>query len=135
MIRVLSRLLTHDQLVEVFNAILRSLFEYASPVFLNPGVNLETRLYRLCKRAYRIIHGSDDDYDCALCNILEITPRRTILSMRLFQKAMDDNTHILHDLIPSTSRRSKRLILPFVRTSRRVDGFIFSCSVRHNEQL
>lgn len=132
-LRVLKRLLPHDQLVEVYNAILRSVFEYASQVFLNPGIGLDVRLKRVCKRAYRIVHGNDDV--CTSCNMLDVTSRRNLLAMRLFLKAKNNDHHVLFNLIPCSSKRSNRIILPTVRTSRRVEGFIFSCSVRHNDNV
>ena len=126
-------MLSHDQLVEVYNAIFRAVFEYASQVFINPGAGLDTRLRRICKRAYKIIHGND--HDCHSCGMLDIISRRMQLAMRLFVKAKSDERHILHDLLPRTSNRSNRLILPTIRTSRRAKGFIFSCSMRDNENL
>ena len=62
-LRILKSLLTHDQLVSVFYAIIQSLLDYASPVFLNPGVNFDSQILSLCKRAFRIIHGQD----CHFC--------------------------------------------------------------------
>ena len=58
-----------------------------------------------------------------------------MLTMRLFKNAKDDDHHVLHALLPQKSERSHRLILPYVRTSRRMDGFVFSCSKLYNESL
>ena len=58
-----------------------------------------------------------------------------MLAMRLFKFIKDDRQHILHELLPQMSERSDRFILPHVRTSRRIDGFFFSCAKMYNESL
>ena len=132
-LRILRSLLSHDQLVEVFYAIVVSIMDYASPVFLNPGVGLNHRLVRICKRAFFIIHGNNKD--CDRCNFLDVSQRREKLSMKLFNCARLDNSHVLHRLLPVVSTRSKRLILPSIRTSRRANGFVFACSILYNQAL
>ena len=131
-LRILKNVFSHDQLVVVFNAIIQSLMDYASPVFLNPGHGLEAKFRSLCKRAFRIIHGADVS-DCESCDILSFEARRKMLSLKLFREILVSPNHILKNLIPQRSFRSQRLILPFVRTSRRADGFFFSCSRFYNE--
>ena len=130
-LRILKRLLSHDQLVTVFNAIFRSVIDYSSQVFLNPGKSLDVKLIRVCRRAFYIVHGENS---CNLCNMLDVTKRRQELAMRLFNEARMDCHHVLHDIVPETSARSNRIILPYVRTTRRLNAFFFSCSVSHNDQ-
>ena len=131
-LRILKPLLTHDRLVLVFNAIFSSVMDYSSQVFLNPGKGQDGRLLKLCKRAFYIIHGNNN---CNQCDILNIIERRRILAMKLFSNARTDEQHVLHSLIPSTSDRSKRIILPYAQTSRRVNSFFFSCSLTYNDKL
>ena len=127
-LRVLRDLLSHDQLVSVFNAIIRSVMDYASPVFLNPGKCSDQRLLRICKRAFYIIHGRKSKY-CKDCNMFNVTERRQLLSVRLFDVIKNDKLHILHDLVPKASVRSQRLILPHVQHSRRINDFFFFCAL------
>ena len=117
-LRILKPLLSHDQLVLVFNAIFSSVMDYASQVFLNPGKGQDLRLLKLCKRAFYIIHGNAF---CNQCNILNILERRKTLAMRLFKNARNDEDHILHHLVPPTSERSNRLILPNAMQEHRVE--------------
>jgi hypothetical protein len=135
-LRILKRTNTfsHDKLVLVFHALIQSLFDYASPVFLNPGAGLDARLLSLCKRAFYIIHGRDT-LICKNCNIMDIFNRRRNLSLKLFNQAISSVSHVLHNLLPPLSSRSKRLILPFVRTSRRRDSFVISCALMYNDSL
>ena len=130
-LRMLKPLLTHDQLVNVFNCIMRSVIDYASQVFLNPGSSLDLRLLRLCKRAFYIIHGRHTR-SCNNCDLLNVHERRKQLAMKLFNNALSDPDHVLHRLIPQTSDRSDRVILPHVRHTRRVSSFVFYCAARYN---
>jgi hypothetical protein len=130
-LRILKALLSHDELVTVYTALIQSLLDYASPVFLNPGLTLDAKLLSLCKRSFQIIHGYNVE-SCHDCKILEVLHRRQSLAFKLFIKIMSNPDHILHTHLPCISRRSSRFILPHVRTKRRVDGFMFSCSLFYN---
>ena len=125
-LRVLKNLLPHDNQVEVFNAIIRSVIEYASPVFVNPGKVLDSRLIHLCIRAYRIIHGFENK-NCPYCIMSDVVSRRKMLAQRFFMTILNDRTHLLHPLAPSFSDRSKRIILPYASTSRKINSFFFYC--------
>ena len=133
-LRVLKNVLGHDQLVLVFKSLVLSIMEYASPVFLNPGCILDSRLNLLCKRAFRIIHGAGIR-SCKMCDMFDFHSRRRKLSLSLFINALHNSNHILYPLLPPLSHRSNRLILPPIKTSRRKDGFIFSCSEMYNGTL
>jgi hypothetical protein len=133
-LRILKQIFSHDQLVEVFYSSVRSLLEYASPVFMNPGVGLNAKFEALCKRAFRIIHGYDRN-SCTNCDMLNVDARRRTLSMRLFLQALGNPHHSLYPLLPHQSSRSKRIILPHVRCTRRLNSFIISCSLLFNECL
>ena len=129
---MLKPLLSHDHLVEVFYCIVRSLLEYACPVFLNPGTILDAKFISLCKRAFRIIHGRDCT-KCDSCNMLDVSTRRELLSSRLFNEALNNLEHSLHRILPIFSRTGKRLLLPHVRCSRRLKAFVFSSAPMYNK--
>jgi len=130
-LRILKPVMSHDNLVLVFNAIILSVIDYACPVFLNCSTRLNLKLLRVCKRAFRIIHGYDVS-TCPHCNMLDIENRRNELSMRIFKTALFSDHHILHDILPSFSCRSNRLVLPFARTTRRINSFVLRCSIMYN---
>ena len=133
-LRVLKPLLNHDELVVVFYALIQSVLDYASSLFLNTQVYLNSKFVSLCKRAFRIIHGHAV-YTCNTCNILDVQSRRQLLAMKLFNDALSSSAHVLHNLLPRVSNRSNRLILPHARTKRKIDGFVFTCSKLYNENL
>ena len=126
---------SHDQLVEVFCSSVRSLLEYACPVFMNPGISLNAKFVSLCKRAFRIIHGYENSI-CNYCCMLNVHARREMLSLRLFLQALENPLHSLHSILPNPSRRpmSKRLVLPHVRCTRRLKAFVVSCALLFNEK-
>ena len=130
-LRILKPVMSHDKLVLVFNAIILSVIDYACPVFLNCGICLSSKLVAICKRAFRIIHGYDVR-SCPNCNMLDIEDRRKQLSLKLFKTALFSCDHVLHDILPPFSCRSNRLVLPFVRTTRRLNSFVCSCALMYN---
>ena len=133
-LRILKSLLSHDELIIVFNSIAQSVIDYASPVFMNCSKNLNDKLLTICKRAFRIIHGYDVR-QCDACDLFDIVNRRNFLALKLFKIALFSEEHVLHDILPSFSCRSERLVLPYVRTTRRVESFVFHCSYLYNESL
>jgi hypothetical protein len=130
-LRVLKSLLSHDDLVHVFNHCIRSLIEYASPVFLNPGSVLDNKLLKLCKRAFRVIHGVDT-LSCKYCSMFDLRHRREKSALSIFLSALHDPNHVIHPLLPKLSKRSSRVILPTINTTRRANGFIFSTCLIYN---
>ena len=132
-LRILKPLLSHDQLVSVFYAIIRSLYEYACPVFLNPGVAFDTKIMSLCKRAFHIIHGRDCSH-CDNCDLMNVQSRRQLLSLRLFTAAVENREHSLHSIVPQRFNRpsGNRLRLPHVRCHRRLKAFVISCALLYN---
>jgi hypothetical protein len=133
-LRVLKSVFSHDELVIVFYSIIRSLIEYACPVFLNPGSSLDNKFFVLCKRAYRIIHGTNT-YDCQKCDMLNFVTRRKELTLRLFTEAFMNTNHSLHKLLPRQSSHSRRIILPHVRCTRRCNAFVIAGTIMYNEKL
>ena len=126
--------MSHDQLVLTFKALIQPLFDYASAVVLNSSNCLNLKLMSLCKRAFRIVHGFNVK-TCSHCNFFDIYERRKSLAMKLFMQALFSPNHVLHELLPRFSCRSKRLILPFVRTTRTAESFVIACSIVFNDEL
>ena len=89
-------------------------------------------LHAYVSELFYVIHGGKP---CDSCDILDVADRRDVLAMRLLNEFRNDSNHILYELVPKTSVRSNRIILPHVRTTRRMNSFFFACSVTHNDQL
>ena len=117
-LRLLRPTLSKEQLLLVYNMLLRSILEYCNPLFLGISTNDSNRLDRIQKRFHRLLCGRCCDTECLepLCD----RRRRVSLS---FLSQMRDSHHVLHRLLPPISS-SGRFLLPSRRTSRRSKSFI-----------
>ena len=121
-------------LVQFFKSCIRSLIEYACPVYHDSLLEyLSKDLERIQKRAMCIIYPSIP-YDEALttAEIIPLFQRRQEITDKLFQQILNDDTHKLHKLLPTVNNTSLKLrkkctfILPRVKTDRFKKSFIFN---------
>lgn len=96
---------TLRELRQLYNATIRSLIEYACPVFVQLPRSLQLKLERIQKRACRLI----DDAGEVECETLEV--RRAKLSKRLFIKLLGDRNHILYKYLPKRLRYSGHFLV------------------------
>lgn len=119
LLRRLRSLVPQNDLLRIYQAIIRSLLEYASPLFI--GVNKKhTKILQLMqKRALRIISaGKDEAYTAD-----SLHDRRTQLSLRLWRAIERDEAHILRPILPGKFSRSGHYVLPSYRTNTYGDTF------------
>jgi hypothetical protein len=123
-LRILRPILTVQELVGVYNGIVRSVLEYASPAFGNLPGNLEDELEKIQRRCHRLICRVPRSSQCR-CNLFpRLSVRRNTISAKLFKSAVSNKSHILHNIMPAKSSRSTRFILPQLSTSRFLHSFI-----------
>ena len=79
----------------VYEATIRSLLEYACPVFVGLSPTLSERLNRIVRRAHRIM-AHNEDFEC---HCEDLRTRRDRLALKLFAKAENNKNHILHAFI------------------------------------
>ena len=95
-----------------------------SPAFIGLPKTLATKLNKIDNRAHRLIYNipfdAEYDVECG-CNKSTIEDHRTLASLKLFSRIAVDKTHTLNSRIPPFSR--KRYILPFSRTTKRLNAF------------
>ena len=116
------------ELIQVYNAIIRGVIEYSSPLFVGLTKRNSNRLEKIQKRCHRIIC----DYHCS-CGIL--TPlhiRRETAAVRLFRK-MIDPSHQLHHLVPPLLPSNRRIAMPLCETVRRRQTFIPIATMLYNK--
>jgi hypothetical protein len=117
-LRILKPSLTKNEMVMMYNSLVRSHLEYCAPLLLGLSVTCSDKLERLQKRFHRLICGKFCRESC-----LEVLKdRRQTLSLRFLQKVSDSN-HVLHHLLPSRLP-SGRFRLPPRRTTRRCRSFL-----------
>ena len=115
---------------------MRSLFEYASPVFVHLPAILEKSLTRFQNRVHKLICSIPKDCraaDCACNAFPDLSQRRLNAASRLFIKAALNPKHILYDIMPLQSSRSGRFIQPPALSSRRRNSFVpYVCALLEN---
>lgn len=121
-------------LITFYITCIRSLLEYACPVFHRalPGY-LSDDLERLQRRALRIIFPSLS-YSSAIVEsgLTTLYQRREEISQRTFNELANDNEHKLYHLLPIRSnsnyatRLQRKFNLPRVKTERCKNSFIIS---------
>ena len=120
-LRKLRPFVSSDELHQVYTSYVRSVCEYACPVFVSLNRILNNRLARVDKRAHMIIFR-DDPRTCQ-CSLREIENRRLLISKQLFIKAESDNTHTLHKLTPERLLHTGVPCVPLCRTVKMKDSF------------
>ena len=120
-LRVLRPLTSSEELHQVYSTVVRSIFDYASALFVGLGTGLSKKLQRIDRRAHRIIFH-ENKRSCT-CGDDCLSKRRETLSMVLFSKIILTDDHILRDCLPRTLQHSDRLSNFFCRTERRQRSF------------
>ena len=116
-LRVLRNVSTRQELITVYNAIVRSCLEYASPLFVSLDKENSKKLERIQKRFHRLLCGKDCREEC----LEPLDARRFAAAMKFFKQTCDPS-HILHHLCPEQSR-SGRYVLKATATNRRLNSF------------
>ena len=120
-LRRLKHLVTRHENHNVYVAVVRSLLEYACPVFVGLNKSLAKKLQKLDNRAHRIIFGNDrQDWLCCCTTLLD---RRIQLSTNLLHHIQKHPNHTLSNRVPHTLQFSGRYCIPFCRTEKRKASF------------
>ena len=123
---------TPEELMLFYITCIRSILEYASPVFHRalPGY-LGEDLERLQKRALRIIYpGMSYNQALEFSGLPTLFKRREEISSKLFNEVVGDPGHTLHKLFPPKNpsnyslRRNQDFALPSCKTDR-CKNFLF----------
>ena len=123
-LRVLKKMnLSHKSLCLVYNAVVRSLLEYASPSFGELPSSLSGKLDKVQRRSHRLICGLERGSLCDCGGFVSLSHRRKIATLKLFQKLADPD-HILHSILPGRSKHSSRFAQPPASTTRFRSSFI-----------
>lgn len=120
-IRKLKMLISTDRLHDVYSALIRSLLEYASPVFVGLSRRNNDILRRIDRRAHRIIYSGSAE--CSKC-ATSIEDRRVRQAVGLFRQVESDSQHILADLLPRKLPKSGHYDFPCVRTDKYARSFL-----------
>ena len=128
-LRILRNSLTKRQLLLLYNATIRSIIDYASPVFCGVSANELHPLSVIQNRCHNIICGKH----CQCSEFPPIQDRITSLSSKFFNLVLLDSSHSLHHLL-FERLPSGRFRIPPCRTTRRLKCFIYKCMLLFNER-
>ena len=126
-LRLLKPYLDHAQLKTVYFGLMRSVLEYAAPLFVGLSKKEETRLQILQNRFHRLLCGKQCKDEC----LPALDDRRKQQAVILYCSILNKN-HILHNLACNVSKRG-RLILPSALTTRRLNSFAMKTAILYNE--
>ena len=116
-LRILKSFVSRDTLISVYNALVRSCIEYASPLLIGLSAENSRKLERVQKRFHRLLCGNECREEC----LQPLSVRRLLAAQKLFLQSMD-STSVLHHLVPTQSRTG-RFVLPATSMSLRLKSF------------
>ena len=120
-LRQLKPFLTRGDLIIIFNNCIRSVLEYAAPLFVNVNTEQVNLFEKIQSRAHAIICGTSS---CNCCDFIPLFYRRNGIGMRLFKILIKDSNHPLHYLTPETNSYSRTYRLPMIKAVIRSRSFI-----------
>ena len=130
-LRKLRDLISFDELHLVYISLIRSLLEYASPVFVGLNKKLSKRLEKTDKRAHRIMNGCfAGPYNACSCRPHNIHNRRIAVSESLFRSIEDSASHPLLSCVPIRLSKSGKLLIPCAKYVKYHNSF-FPFMARH----
>ena len=124
-------------LVAYYCACIRSLLDYACPVFHHSLTKyIQTDLERVQKRALACIFpGKPYDEVLSVAGLVSIREHHSAITKKLFQLIADNPGNKLHHLLPNENcqtrynlRRPRRFTLPLAKTKSFADSFIIQYS-------
>ena len=113
-LRRIRAVTSKEQFINIYCALVRSLLEYACPVFVGIPTNLSKRLQRIQNRCLRCYVKDTIRLDV-------LAERRKMIALKLFTKIPTSDT-FLSALVPC-SLPSGRVSFPYCRTSLRRNSF------------
>ena len=133
LLKNLKRLRTigKDELLTVYFALIRSILEYNSPLFVGLSKREENIIDKLQRRCHRIICSDSCTKNC----LPSLSERRKQKAMQLFKRAIEEKNHPLNDIMPHTLPRSHKLSIPYCRTKCRQTSFVPYCTLVSNSFL
>jgi hypothetical protein len=129
-LRKLKPLLCKDDLLQLYHAFVLSCVEYCNPLLVGLNERNSDKIEKIRRKSHRIICGSECILDC----LTPLKTRRMEQAKKTFLK-MEQKDHILHDLFPERMRKTGRLRVPVIRSTRRLHSFLPYCTCLFNNLI
>ena len=124
----LKTLLTKEDQIRVYNALILSVLEYNSAVMVGMSKKNLSSLEKVRKRCHRLICGADcrcGDFACVRDRIYQ-------QALKLFTTITSDTNNLLHSIVPKRLPRSQKFAVEFCGTSKRQRSFSPYCALMLN---
>jgi hypothetical protein len=131
-LRTLKPHTTCMELHDIYNGSIGSLFEYCCPVFGKLPDNQRRLIGKVERRAHRIMFGAHNMCNCPLDGY---ATRQRDLGMKLFIKALNDQSHTLHSKMPHHMTHSNYLSNFVCRTNKRQNTFFPYYTLKYNSEI
>ena len=125
-LRVLKNFVSREELICVYNTIVRACLEYASPLFVKLSSSNCKKLERVQSRFHRLLCGQE----CRNLCLQSLETRRQAAAVKLFRQTLEQS-HVLHHLVPTKSLTG-RFLLPTILSTRRLKTFFISMALYLN---
>ena len=96
---VLRNILEKKYLIRIYEALVRSILEYCSPLFVGLNGKNSDLLEKVQRRAHKIICNSN-----CQSNFQSISDRRSTSATNLFLKTSKDDSYALYNMLPCLSK-------------------------------
>ena len=120
-IRCMKSFVSTEELVQIYHALITSVFRYASPTFGLLPSTLLTKLERFQRRAHRLVCGRSV---CECGRFPSLGDRFEDAAVELLLRAEANCNHPLHHRIPKRLPSTKHLRLPPCNSNRRLNSFV-----------
>ena len=113
-----------------YYGLMRSVMEYAAPLFVGLSKTDSKKLESLQKRFHKLLCGPNCVKQC----LTSLAERRNMMATKLYRVAENDEHHVLFSILCHKSS-SGRFIIPPVKTSRRLSSFSLKIALLLNENF
>ena len=125
-LRLLKPYVDNDQLKMAYFGLMRSVLEYAAPLFVGITKTDAEKFEKLQNRFHRLLCGKHCEKEC----LQSLGDRRKRQAVTLYGKLLNSN-HILHSFSCQISSHG-RLILPHIRSTRSLNAFVMKAAILYN---
>ena len=128
-LRLMKPHLNANELKYVYFGIMRSVMEYAAPLFVGLSKTDANKLQSLQDRFHRLLCGKS----CRQACLPSMEERRERQAVKLYNSALAQE-HVLSGIICHASK-SGRYILPHIHSSRRLNSFVIKVAILINSHI
>ena len=130
-IRKAKRYTRKQDLLTLYYAVIRSVMEYACPAFVSLPKALDAKLNRIQRRILKLICDGDISFSQSV-KVCSVKERREILSKKLFQKVLANDSHLLSKRLPKRLQNTKHFDVRLCNTTKLEHSFFPFVSILLN---